>query len=98
MTGRPAARVTDMHTCPASSGPVPHVGGAVLSTPTPTVLADGLPLAGAGSLAGCVGALGVVITGSATVLVGGQPAARMGDAMAHGGVLVSGTATVLVGG
>lgn len=98
MTGRPAARVTDMHTCPASSGPVPHVGGAVLSVPAPAVLAGGLPLAAAGSLAGCVGALGVVVSGSATVLVGGQPVARMGDATAHGGVLVSGMPTVLVGG
>ena len=97
MTGRPAARLTDMHTCPGNSGPVPHVGGAVLSTQARTVLAGGLPLAGAGSLVGCVGALGVVLSGSATVFVGGQPVARMGDATAHGGVLVNGMPTVLVG-
>lgn len=95
---RPAARVADMHTCPASVGPVPHVGGAVLSAPAPTVLAGGLPLAGAGSLAGCVGALGAVLSGSATVFVGGRPVARAGDATAHGGVLVGGSPTVLVGG
>ncbi|KXK21522.1 MAG: hypothetical protein UZ18_ATM001000281, partial [Armatimonadetes bacterium OLB18] len=26
----PAARVTDMHTCPMSDGPKPHVGGPIL--------------------------------------------------------------------
>ena len=95
---RPVARVSDMHTCPASGGPVPHVGGAVLSAPVSAVLAGGLPLAGSGGLVGCVGALGVVLSGSATVFVGGRPVARAGDATAHGGVLVGGWPTVLVGG
>jgi uncharacterized Zn-binding protein involved in type VI secretion len=98
MTGRPAARVSDMHTCPMLGGAVPHVGGAVLTAPAPEVLASGLPLAGAGSQIGCVGALTVVASGSATVLVAGRPVARMGDVTAHGGVLVGGAPTVLVGG
>lgn len=98
MTGRPAVRVTDRHVCPFSDGPVPHVGGAVVSAPAPEVLAAGLPLAAAGSLVGCEGALGFVLSGSATVLVAGQPVARVGDAAAHGGMLVGGAPTVLVGG
>jgi uncharacterized Zn-binding protein involved in type VI secretion len=33
-----------------------------------------------------------------TVMIGGLPAARMGDMTAHGGVIVMGMPTVLVGG
>jgi uncharacterized Zn-binding protein involved in type VI secretion len=35
--------------------------------------------------------------GSSTVLIGGKPAARMGDSTAHGGTIVAGLATVLIG-
>jgi uncharacterized Zn-binding protein involved in type VI secretion len=35
--------------------------------------------------------------GSVTVLIGGMPAARMGDPTAHGGVIVLGCFTVLIG-
>jgi uncharacterized Zn-binding protein involved in type VI secretion len=40
----------------------------------------------------------VIVKGSATVLIGGSPAARIGDMTAHGGVIVSGAPTVIVGG
>jgi uncharacterized Zn-binding protein involved in type VI secretion len=36
--------------------------------------------------------------GSATVLIQGRPAARMGDQTAHGGTIVAGCFTVLIGG
>jgi hypothetical protein len=45
----------------------------------------------------CVGPTDVIVKGSATVLVGGLPAARMGDNTAHGGVIVAGCFTVLIG-
>jgi uncharacterized Zn-binding protein involved in type VI secretion len=32
------------------------------------------------------------------VFIGGKPAARMGDQMAHGGAIVAGLPTVLIGG
>jgi len=35
--------------------------------------------------------------GSFTVLIGGKPAARMGDNTAHGGVIAIGFPTVLIG-
>jgi len=35
--------------------------------------------------------------GSATVLIGGVPAARLGDSTAHGGTIVLGCFTVLIG-
>jgi uncharacterized Zn-binding protein involved in type VI secretion len=36
--------------------------------------------------------------GSFTVLIGGKPVARMGDATAHGGTIMAGLPTVLIGG
>ena len=35
--------------------------------------------------------------GALTVLIGGMPAARMGDLTAHGGTIVMGLPTVLIG-
>jgi uncharacterized Zn-binding protein involved in type VI secretion len=92
----PAARITDMHTCPMVTGVVPHVGGPILPPGCPTVLIGGMPAARMGDMATCVGPPDVIILGSATVLVGGQPAARMGDATAHGGVIILGAPTVLI--
>jgi uncharacterized Zn-binding protein involved in type VI secretion len=95
----PAARVTDMHTCPmVNPGGAPHVGGPVLPAGCPTVLIEGVPAARAGDLASCAGPPDAIVSGSGTVLIGGAPAARIGDATAHGGVIVSGSATVMIGG
>ena len=93
-----AARITDMHTCPMSTGPVPHVGGPILPPGEPTVLIGGLPAAKVGDMAVCVGPPDSLIMGSATVMIGGMPAVRMGDTTAHGGTIVVGCPTVLIGG
>jgi uncharacterized Zn-binding protein involved in type VI secretion len=50
-----------------------------------------------GDLAVCAGGPDVVALGSFTVLIGGQPAARMGDMTVHGGVIVMGLPTVMIG-
>jgi uncharacterized Zn-binding protein involved in type VI secretion len=95
----PAARVTDMHVCPAVSGVVPHVGGPLMPPGVPTVLIGGMPAAVMGTLATCAGGPATVVRGSATVLIGGQPAARVGDQTAHGGAIVPpGCVTVMIGG
>ena len=94
----PAARLTDMHTCPAFTGPVPHVGGPITGPGCPTVLISKLPAARVGDLLTCVGPPDTIAKGSATVLIGGMPAARMGDLTAHGGTIVLGCPTVLIGG
>ena len=95
----PAARLTDMHTCPmVNPGPVPHVGGPVIGPGAPTVLIAGMPAARVGDMAICVGPPDSIAMGSATVLIGGMPAARMGDSTAHGGVIVAGCPTVIIGG
>lgn len=94
----PAARITDMHNCPMSTGPVPHVGGPIVGPCMPNVLIGGLPAARVTDMATCVGPPDTIVRGSATVVIGGLPAARIGDNTAHGGVIVFGFPTVLIGG
>ena len=93
-----AARVGDPHTCPMTTGVVPHVGGPILPPGVPTVMIGGMPAATVGSMAVCVGPPDSIIMGSATVMIGGIPAARMGDSTAHGGVITAGLPTVVIGG
>ncbi|HQG31635.1 MAG TPA: PAAR domain-containing protein [Deltaproteobacteria bacterium] len=94
----PAARVGDLHTCPAANGPVPHVGGPIAGPGVPTVLIGCMPAAVMGDVAVCAGPPATIVKGSATVLIGGRPAARMGDQTAHGGSIVGGLPTVMIGG
>ncbi len=96
-----AARVSDMHTCPAvtpGTPPVPHVGGPLLPPGVPTVVIGGMPAAVATGSAVCVGPPDSIAKGSSTVLIGGLPAARIGDSCGHGGAIVTGFPTVEIGG
>ncbi|MBK8965774.1 MAG: PAAR domain-containing protein [Saprospiraceae bacterium] len=92
-----AARVSDMHICPLSDGPKPHVGGPIMPPGVPTVLIEGLPAATVGSMCTCAGPPDSIVLGSQTVFIGGKPAARMGDTTAHGGQITLGSTTVLIG-
>ena len=94
----PAARLTDMQTCPMVTGVVPHVGGPIIGPGVPTVLIAKMPAAVMGDNCTCVGPPATIVKGSATVMIGGKPAARLGDSTAHGGVIVSGAPTVMIGG
>lgn len=97
----PAARITDMHTCPMQTPgvpPIPHVGGPIIGPGTPTVLIGGLPAAKMGDSCVCVGPPDSIVKGSATVMIGGAPAIRLGDTTAHGGSIVLGLPTVMIGG
>lgn len=99
--GAPAARLTDMHTCPMQTPgvpPIPHVGGPITGPGAPTVLICKMPAAVMGDMCVCVGPPDSIVKGSATVMIGGKPAARMGDTTAHGGSIVLGAPTVLIGG
>ena len=89
-----AARTGDMHVCPLSTVPVPHVGGPVLPPGCPTVLIAGMPAARVGDMLTCTGPPDSIAAGSATVMIGGMPAARVGDSTAHGGTITVGCATV----
>jgi uncharacterized Zn-binding protein involved in type VI secretion len=95
--GQPAARITDMHTCPMVTGVVPHVGGPIIPPCAVTVLIGGLCAARIGDMATCVGPPDVIALASFTVVTSGSPQARIGDMTVHGGVIVLGDFTVLVG-
>jgi uncharacterized Zn-binding protein involved in type VI secretion len=57
-----------------------------------------MPAAVMGDMLVCVGPPDSIVKGSATVLICGKPAARMGDITAHGGSIVIGLPTVIIGG
>jgi len=92
-----AARIGDNHVCPMVTGVVPHVGGPI-SLACFTVLTGKMPQAQVTNMCVCVGPPDMIAKGSATVLVGGLPAARMLDQTAHGGMVVLGCPTVMIGG
>ncbi len=64
----PAARLTDMHTCPMVTGVVPHVGGPIILG-APTVLTGMLLQARSTDTATCVGPTDTIAKGSLTVMV-----------------------------
>jgi uncharacterized Zn-binding protein involved in type VI secretion len=89
----PAARVTDLHTCPLPY----HVGGPI-NKGDGTVMIGFLPAARVGDTAVCVvGGMDTIASGSATVMVGGAPAARMGDSTSHGGTITAGFTKIMIG-
>ncbi len=97
----PAARFTDMHTCPMQTPavvPIPHVGGPISGPCVQNVLIGSLPAAVVGDMCVCVGPPDSIVKGSATVMINNRAAARLGDSTAHGGSIVVGLITVLIGG
>jgi uncharacterized Zn-binding protein involved in type VI secretion len=86
-----------MHVCPMVTGIVPHVGGPILPPGEPTVLIEFLPAARMTDMLTCVGPPDMIAMGSATVLIGGLMAARLGDPTIHGGVIILGAMTVMIG-
>jgi uncharacterized Zn-binding protein involved in type VI secretion len=66
----PAARITDLHTCPMITPavpPIPHVGGPIVGPGCPTVLIGSLPAAVVGDTAICVGPPDLIVHGSSTL-------------------------------
>lgn len=93
----PAARISDMHTCPkVEPGPKPHVGGPDISGEG-TVKIGGMPAARVTDKLICIGPPDEISEGEPTVKIGGKDAARMGDPTAHGGKIVQGCPTVIIG-
>lgn len=101
----PALRAGDTALCPLFDGPKPHGGGPITPTAAvPTVLVGGMPAAVGNGLPGgvvCVSpAPNGIAMGSLTVLIGGHPAARLGDQSLHGTPITPGPGcpTVIIGG
>lgn len=97
----PAARITDLHTCPlvtaAFPSPIPHLGGPIIGPGVPTVLIGKLPASVVGDVCTCVGPQDTIIQGSSRVFIGGKSAARVSDTTAHGGQIHTGCFTVIIG-
>ena len=98
----PAAPLSSLHLCPMVTPavpPIPHVGGPIIGPGVPQVLLAGLPAAVMGDLCMCVGPPATVVVGSTSVIIGGKPAARVGDPTSHGGIILPpGVPTILIGG
>jgi uncharacterized Zn-binding protein involved in type VI secretion len=92
----PAARFTDMHTCPQVTVVVPHVGGPIVMGST-DVFTGGLMQARVTDACVCVGPPDAIAVGSLGVIVDFLCAARMTDPTLHGGVIVGGLPTVMIG-
>ena len=88
----PAARITDMHTCPQ---PI-HVGGPTSSGES-TVIIGFQPAARVGDSLVCAVGADSIAQGEPSVVIGNQDAARLGDPTVHGGKLVAGCPTVIIG-
>jgi uncharacterized Zn-binding protein involved in type VI secretion len=74
IAGQPAARLTDMDTCPMQTPavpPIPHAGGPIVGPGVPTVLIGGLPAAVMGDSCVCVGPPDSIVKGAPTVMIGG---------------------------
>ena len=68
--GMPAWRGTaDIHNCPLSSGPVPHVGGVVMAGSV-TVFINNLPATRQGDMVTEIGPPNTIVMGCPTVLIG----------------------------
>jgi len=87
-----AARVSDQHVCPTAD----HKGGPILAG-SPSVLMCDCFASRLGDKLQCCGSQDVIAAGSKTVFINHQPAARVGDATAHGGTVTSGCRTVEIG-
>jgi uncharacterized Zn-binding protein involved in type VI secretion len=71
IAGKPAARVGDDHSCPASEpGPKPHKGGPIQSPGSITVSIAGKAAARVGDQATCAGATDTISAGEPTVQIG----------------------------
>jgi uncharacterized Zn-binding protein involved in type VI secretion len=96
----PAARLTDMHTCPMQTPgvpPIPHVGGPQV-VGAPTVMICNMPAGQMGNQEVCVGPPDADLKCSSSVMICNKPANRLGDNSSHGGALVAGAPTVMIGG
>ena len=101
----PALRAGDVALCALVDGVTPHAGGPI--TPVAavaTVLIAGMPAAVANAMPGgivCASpAPNGIAQGSLTVMIGGFPAARLGDLTMHGMPIAPGPGapTVIIGG
>ncbi|GAA1050220.1 PAAR domain-containing protein [Arthrobacter russicus] len=105
MPSGPALRAGDTCLCSLSDGPKPHLGGPLTpAAAVATVLIGGAPAAVANQIPGSIPCVSPVpngiAQGSATVFIGGYPAARVADLSLHGQPIMPGPGcpTVIISG
>lgn len=84
----PAAREGDDHWCYRKTNDIDHEGGPILPPCEPTVLVNGKAHARVTDMAYCNGPTDMVVTGSATVKVGGKMATRLKERTMHTGKIL----------
>lgn len=96
-----AARVTDLHICPAFT-PLPHLGGPIKSPASPNVETNSLGAARTADELNCIvpSLTNFIVTGSATVEINGKLASRQWDKTMHPGpgAIITGSGNVDIGG
>src|SRR5262252_868980 len=90
MPGSPAARLTDLHECPLSGGPI-------LPTCSLNVRTNLLPASRLGDEAGDAEGPDPIIEGSPTVRINSRLAVRVGDQTLGGGEIAEGSPNVRIG-
>ena len=84
------------HTCPATTGNTPHVGGPIVSG-NAAFTVNGIPVALVGDTCTCAaGGPDTITSGTSALTINGIPAAHIGSSTAHGGVIVQGDAALTV--
>jgi uncharacterized Zn-binding protein involved in type VI secretion len=91
MPASPAARLSDLHECPLSGGPI-------LPTCSLNVRTNMLPAARVGDFAGDAEGPDEIIEGSPTVRINSKLAVRVGDHTLGGGKIAEGSPNVRIGG
>ncbi|EYF01316.1 PAAR domain-containing protein [Chondromyces apiculatus] len=94
-----AARVGDFHLCLAFT-PLPHVGGPIVSVCSPNVETNSRNQARSGDRLQCIPSINFIVTGSGSVEINGQLAARKTDRTMHQplGLITAGSSNVEIGG
>ena len=94
---KPIVTIQCYHTCPASDGSKPHVGGPTLQGSS-NVFVQNKMVCRIGDQAQCNSpSIDIINSGSSSVFINGKGAARKQDQTAHGGVINEGVQSVLVG-
>lgn len=96
MDRKQVVTVNMMHTCPMTTGTVPHVGGPVIGPGSVGVKINGVPIALQGDTCQCQGPPDSIVQGCPGVTINGTPIAVQQSPTAHGGTIPQGVTGVVV--
>lgn len=96
MDRKQVVTVNMMHTCPMTTGTVPHVGGPVIGPGSAGVKINGVPIALQGDTCQCQGPPDSIVQGCPGVTINGTPIAVQQSPTAHGGTISQGVTGVVV--